>query len=523
MEPKSRTLQIGCPYCGGIVLVTGEQAGHALTCPFCRGQFRAPHLTVFESGHRSADPIGAHAVESQQDASRNWRFANLFSCSPLVVNWLAWISVGAVGLVGVGVLGYTLIVKPHRIPAETAEGKVKANNLAVETDGKSGEHASQRADERVRLSEEVVADQSHARSKQHKQGIEYEKTVEEDRPPQKLSVCIRLPHRISEQELREIANEVRNNAGRRYDRLFILYYLPGMKVDAGAWASSHFMPELDVKILGSTVATESKLLEVSRVRDVIADYVGQWKKSDTPGFHYLVRIYEKDRRWFIEHRFESRECTTEEVVVFSAENQVRFVLKDRFDDYLKNLDDPEYYTIDDDGNLAICATETGVSSKNRPISFMGDETNVDVKPPRIAEIPTDASFRTTILKPSGPALSRTATGEIDNILFSISTILQDLDGARSRFHNVDALADERVGEFARLLRRRQDNLQRQLDAAKPRPAQMGIVWFSVAESVGMVTSLSLVTGESRYAEVYATINSRIPSIREELKRHTTSD
>lgn len=37
--------------------------------------------------------------------------------------------------------------------------------------------------------------------------------------------------------------------GKKYDRVFICYYLLGMVVDNGAWASGHFNPDLEIKIL----------------------------------------------------------------------------------------------------------------------------------------------------------------------------------------------------------------------------------------------------------------------------------
>ena len=38
--------------------------------------------------------------------------------------------------------------------------------------------------------------------------------------------------------------------GDQYERVFICYYLPGMILDRGAWATSHFNPTTEVRILG---------------------------------------------------------------------------------------------------------------------------------------------------------------------------------------------------------------------------------------------------------------------------------
>ena len=49
--------------------------------------------------------------------------------------------------------------------------------------------------------------------------------------------------------------------GSKYDKVFICYYLPGMVKDAGAWATSHFTPDLQVRILGSLQDKETKTSE----------------------------------------------------------------------------------------------------------------------------------------------------------------------------------------------------------------------------------------------------------------------
>lgn len=48
-----------------------------------------------------------------------------------------------------------------------------------------------------------------------------------------------------------LASQVyRNHSGMKYNKVFICWYLPGMVLDSGAWATTHFIPHLSVKILG---------------------------------------------------------------------------------------------------------------------------------------------------------------------------------------------------------------------------------------------------------------------------------
>jgi hypothetical protein len=55
----------------------------------------------------------------------------------------------------------------------------------------------------------------------------------------------RLP---TEQELGAISRRLHSEE-KKHDKTFVLFYLPGMKVDAGAFASAHHEPNMQVKIL----------------------------------------------------------------------------------------------------------------------------------------------------------------------------------------------------------------------------------------------------------------------------------
>ena len=68
-------------------------------------------------------------------------------------------------------------------------------------------------------------------------------------PGIKRSLDIRLNREVREDVLRSIAMELKSSDRKKYQRTFMLYYLPGMEVDAGGWASTHFNPDLEVIIL----------------------------------------------------------------------------------------------------------------------------------------------------------------------------------------------------------------------------------------------------------------------------------
>ena len=74
----------------------------------------------------------------------------------------------------------------------------------------------------------------------------------------KRCLDVRLSRKVSKDVLQNIALELKDSAGVSFQRTFICYYLPGMKVGEGAWAITHFNPTLEVSILGPTVEDDRR-------------------------------------------------------------------------------------------------------------------------------------------------------------------------------------------------------------------------------------------------------------------------
>src|ERR1039457_4223586 len=83
-------------------------------------------------------------------------------------------------------------------------------------------------------------------------------------PGIKRDLDIRLNRKVSEEVLRAIATELKNYDQHTYERTFIGYYLPGMDVGSGAWATSHFDPDLEICILGVSTDQEELLFPYQR-------------------------------------------------------------------------------------------------------------------------------------------------------------------------------------------------------------------------------------------------------------------
>lgn len=68
-------------------------------------------------------------------------------------------------------------------------------------------------------------------------------------PGQFRILDVRLNHTVGEDTLAVLANLLRDSDEMPYLRTYIVYYLPGMESGDGGWATSHFTPDLEVKLL----------------------------------------------------------------------------------------------------------------------------------------------------------------------------------------------------------------------------------------------------------------------------------
>lgn len=136
------------------------------------------------------------------------------------------------------------------------------------------------------------------------------------------SVDVRLQERVSETVLATIAESIRDDAGQDFARTFIVYYLPGMEVDAGGWATTHFNPELEITVLGSpagTVITDGTCLT--------DDMVGRWITPDHPLSVAEYRLYQRDDNLMLETVYRDGSGTGNFDEMTMAGDELRYVTK----------------------------------------------------------------------------------------------------------------------------------------------------------------------------------------------------
>ena len=174
----------------------------------------------------------------------------------------------------------------------------------------------------VSLAEKAVALQQEV---QIPTDVTYTILQEETIPNAKRSVDIRLNRRVSVDILRAIAHMIRANDNSRYQRTFILYYLPEMEVGAGAWASSHFNPELQIEIYGATPEEHAALVEPSAPASA-RQIIGVWL-DERPYVSRRLALYRRNGNVFMESTYTDGSVGTDEMSERNTSRGLRFDAK----------------------------------------------------------------------------------------------------------------------------------------------------------------------------------------------------
>ena len=174
-------------------------------------------------------------------------------------------------------------------------------------------------------------------------------------PGIKRSLDVRLSKKVSEAKLGSIALKLKKQDSRSYKRIFICYYLPDMEVGAGAWATTHFNPNLKVQILGLTSEQEKTLKQVTD--DPSRKIIGNWL-DETPYAGSRIAIFRQNGKLFLENMFKDGSSGKKEVIEKSSGRKRTFRAKEK-----NNFG--EFYLIDKQGNLQLWDNEGYISTAKK--------------------------------------------------------------------------------------------------------------------------------------------------------------
>lgn len=159
----------------------------------------------------------------------------------------------------------------------------------------------------------------------------------------KISIDVKLDKRVSKEYLQDFALYLQNNEPIKYDRMFISYYLPGMIKSKGAWATTHFNPDLKVEILGISIEEEEALQKKSNSnQDKI---IGEWL-YEAPYVGAKYTFIKRNDKIVMIIKYKDGSGSEKEMIQKKQSGKVRFEEK-------KPNVYGEYYMIEKSGNMGV--------------------------------------------------------------------------------------------------------------------------------------------------------------------------
>jgi len=159
----------------------------------------------------------------------------------------------------------------------------------------------------------------------------------------KRSVVVRLNEKVSKDELKALAGHIKRLDAIQYDRTFIAYYLPDMEIGAGGWATTHYNPKLDVKILGLSKEAQDEL--ENETIDPTRNVIGIWYDERAYVGAKLV-FFKKNNETFVDTKYKDGSGSIEKLNTTTSANGSRFEEK-------TENDFGEYWLLKPNGTLRL--------------------------------------------------------------------------------------------------------------------------------------------------------------------------
>ena len=182
----------------------------------------------------------------------------------------------------------------------------------------------------------------------------YSIATDADEDPVRRMVEVKLKKKVSPEVLREIALKVKGKEKRRHERTAIYYFLPMEFSELAGlpWASTHFSPSLEVKILGLSQQEEDAMRKLSL--DHKGKRIGAWLQDNQ--YKTLDLIYDDGGIKIAEIRSPT-ERSDSDMIEMSSSTGRRF----------RKVKGSNIYDVDHRGNLRISNAGGQVFSAATPM------------------------------------------------------------------------------------------------------------------------------------------------------------
>jgi hypothetical protein len=153
------------------------------------------------------------------------------------------------------------------------------------------------------------------------------------------SIEVSLNKKIDKQVLEEIAMEIRDDRT-EYNKLWIFYYIPNM-TKGMAWATTHFTPNLEVNIIGST---ENQDITTSITSDIEGEVLNKWRSEKSLMGGTLILFKNSSQKKIMRITFKDGSKMDSEIVESNLNDKVK---------YQDDNENGEYYILELNGNLSL--------------------------------------------------------------------------------------------------------------------------------------------------------------------------
>ncbi len=151
----------------------------------------------------------------------------------------------------------------------------------------------------------------------------------------KVNVNIRINKKVDKEVLKLIGNKLKTDLQlEKYSKIWMFYFLPNTKVGSGAWATTHFTPNLKVEFYGAT-KKQSKKQENIAGQD-LENIIGKWKEEQYTSAIYI--IYKKENELFIRTIYPNSQISDVKIKENKGSKVVRY-------DYYSNGYNGEYFKV----------------------------------------------------------------------------------------------------------------------------------------------------------------------------------
>jgi len=163
----------------------------------------------------------------------------------------------------------------------------------------------------------------------------------------KKTIYIQIPEQLTELQLKEIATQMRNE-NNNYERLFIFYLLPDMKIGSGSWATTHYNTDLEINIMGA----DKKAEETMKTADLPeGEIIGKWYDK-TPYMEHSVIIFKIDSKFKMKETYKDGSVNEKDLQFTKVDRKSKFVYENDFGEYLLIENDGRLGQYDKEGLIS---------------------------------------------------------------------------------------------------------------------------------------------------------------------------